>query len=402
MVDNINSEVKSILFLSPQLPYPPISGGVIKSWRLVEYLSQKYKLSVATFLKNEDEKEVDTFLSKVQLKSYYFEYIDIQRTALNLIKSNLLLQPLNLYRNRSKKFKKRIEELARNVDAIFVDHYEVFQYVPKSFKGKIVLHQHNCEYLIWERYAQIESSYLKQLALKNQSFWIKRYERNICKKSHSILAAPNDIDELVKIGADKKKFYETYHLGEEDLLYRDSLKWEEAENAIVFVGTLTWEANVDAVVYFLDEIWPFLYSQRDDIKFYIVGKNPDDRIVRRVNKLEGVVLTGFVSDLDDYYKKAKVFISPLRFGSGIKVKVMNALYRGIPTVSTTIGAEGLAVVNNENMLLTDNPIEFAEAVMQLIDDKNLWQEISKNSRMLANELYTWSAVFKKVEQSIQE
>src|SRR5690606_6132671 len=92
-------KIEKVLFLSPQLPYPPISGGVIKSWRLVEFLSQKYELTLATFLKNDEKKDVDTFLSKVQLKKYFFEPIDIPRSALNLIKSNLLLQPLNLYRN---------------------------------------------------------------------------------------------------------------------------------------------------------------------------------------------------------------------------------------------------------------------------------------------------------------
>lgn len=394
-------KIEKILFLSPQLPYPPISGGVIKSWRLVEYLSQKYELTLATFLKNDESKDVQEFLSKVSLKKYFFEHIDIPRTAINLIKSNLLLQPLNLYRNRSKSFKKHIIELSKNVDAIFVDHYEMFQYVPKDFKGKIILHQHNCEYLIWERYSELETSPLKKIALKNQAFWIKKYEQVICDRSHTILAAPNDIDELVKIGADRKKFYETYHLGDEEMLYLPPLQWTASESSILFVGTLTWEANIDAVLYFLKEIWPTLIAKNPDVKFYIVGKNPDVRIIQLVKESKNVILTGFVNDLDDYYTKCKVFISPLRFGSGIKVKVMNALYRGIPTVSTTIGAEGLAVQHGENMMVTDDPQQFANDILQLIEDPYLWDKVSQNSRQLANDLYTWQAVFEKVTQAIE-
>lgn len=395
-------KIEKILLLSPQLPYPPISGGVIKSWRLVEFLSQKYQLSVATFLKNDEQKDVQTFLSKVNLKEYYFEPIDVPRTAMNLVKSNLLLQPLNLYRNRSKKFAAQIRKMLSTVDAVFVDHYEMFQYVPKDFKGKVILHQHNCEYLIWERYSEIETNSFKKIALKNQAFWIRNYERKICERSHTILAAPNDIDELVKIGADRKKFYETFHLGEAELLDLEKINWQAAEDAILFVGTLTWEANVDAAVYFLRDIWPDLIAQKPEMKFYIVGKNPDARIIKLANESKNVILTGFVQNLDDYYSKCKVFISPLRFGSGIKVKVMNALYRGIPTVSTTVGAEGLAVKNKSTMMVTDDAAQFAKDILRLIEEQELWITIADNSRQLAKDLYTWEAVFEKVVQSIEE
>jgi len=395
-------KIQKVLFLSPQLPYPPVSGGVIKSWRLVEFLSRKYELSVATFLKNDEKKDLKTFLNKVSLADHYFEEIDIQRTALNLVKSNLLLQPLNLYRNRSATFRKAIQKLIRNSDAIFVDHYEMFQYVPENYKGKVILHQHNCEYLIWDRFAELETNPLKRTALKNQAFWIRNYEKKICHRSDTILAAPNDIEELVKIGADLSKFYETFHLGEAELLQLENLKWEDHEPAIMFVGTLTWEANIDGVLYFLEESWPIVHEKFPELKFYIIGKNPDQRIIQAASKKKNVVLTGFVEDLDFYFKKSRVFISPLRFGSGIKVKVMNALYRGIPTVTTTIGAEGLAVVNEEHMLISNQPEQIAKDVIRLLEDKALWQKLSGNSRELAKKLYTWESVLEKVQEAIEK
>lgn len=395
-------EIKKILFLTPQLPYPPISGGVIKSWKLVEFLSKKYELSLANFLKNDEKSHLDTFLSKVKLEDYYYEPIDIPRTAANLIKSNLLLQPLNLYRNRSKTFKANIKKMIEASDAIFVDHYEMFQYVPKSYTGKIILHQHNCEYLIWHRYSILEKNLLKKIALKNQSFWIKKYEKKISQRSDTILAAPNDIEEFTKIGVKNEKFYETYHLGDEELLDLNPLKWSELEDAILFVGTLTWEANIDSVIYFIKDIWPLLLKQNENLKFYIVGKNPDRRIIQLSEKYDNIVITGFVTDLEDYYKKCKVFVSPLRFGSGIKVKVMNALYRGIPTVSTSIGAEGLAVKNEHSMMVSEDAEQLTRDILRLITEEDLWNTISKNSRQLARDLYTWDVVLEKVIQAIEE
>ncbi len=393
---------KKILFLTPQLPYPPVSGGVIKSWRLVEFLSREYDLSVAALLKNDDHKHVDEFLNKVTLKDTFFESIDIPRTALNLIKSNLLLIPLNLYRNRSDSFKKAVAKMAKEVDMIFVDHYEIFQYVPKNFKGKVVLHQHNCEYLLWERFATLENNLFKKLALYNQAYWIRSYEKAICKRSHTILAAPNDIEELSRIGADPSKFYQTYHLGEQELLDQPRLSWEDHEPAIMFVGTLTWEANIDGLLWFLTESWPSVRQRYPHLKFYIIGKKPDARIVEAANNSINVVLTGFVEDLEPYFRKSRVFVSPLRFGSGIKVKVMNALYRGIPTVTTTVGAEGLAVRHGEHLMIQNKAHLLADDICRLLEDKDLWMQMSSNMRDIARRLYTWDAVLAEVVRAIEQ
>jgi glycosyltransferase involved in cell wall biosynthesis len=400
MADSMTS--KKILFLSPQLPYPPVSGGVIKSWRLVEFLCRHYELSVATLLKNDDVDYVNEFLQKVALKDSFFLPVHIPRTALNLVKSNLLFMPLNLYRNRSSKFKDAVRKMAQHADLIFVDHYEMFQYVPADYNGNVVLHQHNCEYLLWERFATLETNLLKKLALYNQAFWIRSYEKKICRRSDTILAAPNDIEELSRIGADPSKFYQTYHLGDQDLLDLPPLKWEDHEQAILFVGTLTWEANIDGILWFMEEAWPLIRQRYPQAKFYVVGKKPDARLVAAAEKSINVVLTGFVEDLEPYFRKSRVFVSPLRFGSGIKVKVMNALYRGIPTVTTTVGAEGLAVRHGEHLMIQNKGHQMAEDVCRLMEDRQLWERMSANMRELANRLYTWEAVLSEVVRAIEQ
>lgn len=393
---------KKILFLSPQLPYPPFSGGVIKSWKLVEFLSKKYELYLAYFLKNDDAEHEAEFLSKVRIAGYYSEKIDVPRSAMNLIKSNLKAMPLNLYRNLSKQFADKTAAMAQQCDVIFVDHYEVYQYVPRNFKGRVVLHQHNCEYLMWDRFAIVEKNLIKKIALKNQAWWIKNYERSICNHSDAVLAAPNDIEELKLIGGTDTNYYETYHLGDEKLLAAPDLAFENTEEAILFVGTLTWEANVDGLIWFLEEGWAKLKEQHPDLKFYIVGKNPDPRIVALVEAFGGdIILTGFVEDLEPYFQKCRVFVSPLRFGSGIKVKVMNAMYRGIPTVTTSVGAEGMAVKSKTHLMIDDEMNIFCHNVSQLINDRELWQKLSKNSRALAQKKYTWKAVMDIVEEAIE-
>ncbi len=393
---------KKILFLSPQLPYPPFSGGVIKSWKLIEFLSKEYEVYAAYFLKNDDATHEAAFLSKVNLKGVYSEKLEVPRTALNFIKSNLKGIPLNLYRNLSASFAKKIEAIALECDVILIDHYEVFQYVPKNYKGRIVLHQHNCEYIMWDRFAKVEPSFAKRWALKNQAWRIKNYERDICNQSDVVLAAPNDIEELKLIGATATEYMETYHLGDEELLSAPPLKFEDSEQALLFVGTLTWEANVDGLVWFLEHGWSILKQQFPDLKLYIIGKNPDNRIVVLKEKLgDDVILTGFVEDLEPYFKKCRTFISPLRFGSGIKVKVMNAMYRGIPTATTSVGSEGLAIQNGHHLMVNDDMEAYVKSVAIILKDQEKWQELSLASRQLANEKYTWDSVLAIVKMAIE-
>ena len=393
--------MKKILFITPTLPYPPVSGGVIKSNKVVHFLSEKYNLSVACLLKNDDIQHKDEFLSVVKLSDFISQELDIPRTAKNLILSNIQGIPLNLYRNKSIGFKEKVYAVAHQYDAIFCDHYVMFQYIPEDYKGKIILHEHNCEYLIWKRYANIERSVLKKVALLNQAYRIKKYEREICRKATVILAAPNDTDELVKIGADATKFLETYHLGDDNLLNEPALDFNKTEKALLYIGTLSWEANIDGLVWFCNEIWQSVKQQHPDIKLYIVGKKPDVRLKEIAANDNQIILTGFVEKVEPYFQKSRIFITPLRFGSGIKVKVVNALYRGIPCVTTSIGTEGLKVKDGEDIFIKDNAAEYADAINTLLTDKNCWQRLSENSRAIATKYYTWKYVLENIEKAIE-
>ena len=242
---------------------------------------------------------------------------------------------------------------------------------------------------------------IKKAALLNQAYRIKKYEQEICKRSNVILAAPNDIDELVKIGADNNKFYETYHLGDDTLLTEPNLIFEETEKSLLYIGTLSWEANIDGLIWFFNDIWKKITDKHPDIKLYIVGKNPDARLKEFAAKDNRIILTGFVENVEPYFKKSRVFITPLRFGSGIKVKIINSLYRGIPTVTTSIGTEGLKVKDGEHIFIKDLATDFANGVDTLLTNKEIWQKLSTQSRAIANQYYTWNYVLENIKLAVE-
>ncbi len=390
-----------ILFLTTQLPYPPISGGVIKSWRLIEHWAVNTDLTVLTLLKNDDSFHESTFLHRLNKKISYKGFsIQKARTPFNLLKSYLFADTLNVYRNKLDQFRNEVDKYSKDADILFLDHYEMGQYIPLNFKGKIILHEHNAEFIMWKRLAEIEPNPLKKLILILESKRIARAELKYISKSDKTLAAPNDIEELVQVGADRSKLEITYHLGEDEMLKWPNIEFSKAEESILFVGTLTWEANVDGLIWWFEKVWPIIKSANTKVRTTIVGKNPDQRLIDATRGDDRVHFTGFIEDLRPYYDKSRVFIVPLRFGSGIKVKLLNALYRGVPTVTTGVGVEGLDVKSGTEIYFTSDPEKYADHVLTLLSNSSKWSEMRDASRIKGKE-YSWEHLLKAHDALIQ-
>jgi polysaccharide biosynthesis protein PslH len=387
---------KKILLLTIHLPYPTNHGAsLFNTFRLAKYLNEKHDLFFATFLKWGSEKYEKDFLKASGVKNYYFEKLDVPRTPMNLIRSYLKGQTLNMFRSYSQTFADKIASIANQFDIILVDHYEAYQYIPASFKGKRILRVHNAEYIMWERYADIETNLLKKIAVRTEARRIKSAERRFCADAHVVLGAENDNRNLEPDEARRKgKYVEWLHLGDDNQIDLPVPAFSTLKNNLIYVGTLTWEPNIDGLVWFVKEGWNKLRAKHPDLQLYIIGKDPDERVKALSRDYPGVITTGFVDDLEDYFPKCKVNIIPLRFGSGIKVKTINGLCRGIPVVSTNIGTEGLNLEDGKACYIADDIEGFSEYISVLLKDEKAWQKISYNARVVARDRFTWSALFR--------
>ncbi len=394
--------MQKLLFVSPELPYPPRSGGKVKSLKLLSLLSTVYELSLVCPLKLEDADFLDDFKREVPLKSIYTSPINISRSGINLFISYIKHKPLNLYRSYVPGLAKTIENTQDNYDIIFVDHFEAYQYVPKTFKGKVVYHSHNAYFKMWERYSQTSLNPFYRLVTKFEAKRVKQTELSVCDQADLVFAAPNDIDELVALGADSQKFKETYHLGDDTQLSLPDVQFNLTEKRLVYVGFLGWEPNVAGLIWFLEEVWPLLILKEPDLAFSIVGKNPDARLQVLASQYNNIELLGFVENLEDIYPKCRISVAPLQFGSGMKVKVLSAMARGVPIVTTHVGAEGISVENDRHLLIEDEPKPMAEVILDLLKNKDKWQILRDSSRQLIEFKYTWKALFSAMHKAMDD
>ena len=146
---------------------------------------------------------------------------------------------------------------------------------------------------------------------------------------------------------------------------------------VLFVGSFGHLPNIDAVAYFVNDIFPLIKRNLPDLHVYIVGSNPTKEVLPLGSS--DVTVTGHVKDLTPYFENCKVFVAPLRYGAGVKGKINQSMSYGLPVVTTTIGAEGMALTQGEDILVADEPQKFAESIVLLYNDENLWNKLSRGS-----------------------
>jgi len=235
--------------------------------------------------------------------------------------------------------------------------------IRKYSTAKIVLRAHNVEHIIWERHIQSEKNILKRLYLKIQNNRLKKSEIQQLQK----------VDAIVPITTADQVWMEKYVSVQrlKTILTGVDLKDYSLErsvdfnsNSIFYFGSMDWMPNQQAVWWFLQNCWPLILERIPNCKFVLAGRNiPVD-----FKRMEGqnIDIIENVSDPRDIYSHYNVMLVPLQSGSGLRIKIVEGLSYGKPIVSTQVGAEGITVETGKNIVLVDNPKEFSEEVVQII------------------------------------
>jgi glycosyltransferase involved in cell wall biosynthesis len=168
----------------------------------------------------------------------------------------------------------------------------------------------------------------------------------------------------------------------------------------MFIGSMDYPPCVDAALYFCREIFPRIRHTISAAEFWIVGRNPGSEVLQLAG--DGVHVTGQVDDVIPYYRQSTVCVVPLRAGGGTRLKILEAMALGRPVVSTTIGCEGLDVVDGVHLLIADTPEQFAEKTIRLLTDRQLYQDISANGRQLVVTKYDWNIITSHLTQIYSE
>ena len=395
------------------LPYPLDSGGKIKGYHFLKTLAEKHDITLLSFVRSDEEVEYAAHLADFCDR---VETCPLRRSTLHdmkcLLESWLTGQSFIIARDRSFEFQARVDELLSTTlfDVIHVVRPNMFQYVPDGHSTYTVLDTENVEALIVRRI--FGSNPLSAAGLLSLLEWrkLQRYERTACAKADLVLTVTDEdkagLREVEQDSPDRTPM-ETIPIGVDTDYFGYS--WQpQVEPRTVFVGTMYWPPNVDSVVHFCRDILPLARFDIPELEFDIVGLRPAKAVLKLGKTHSGVRVTGSVDDVRPYMAQSRVLVVPLRSGSGMRVKILNAMAVGVPVVTTSIGCEGIDGLvpvqepitdqrnDKANIWIADSPKDFSRAVVTLTRDDSLARTVSRNGRELVETTYDWSIISSRI------
>ena len=388
-----------VLFLAHLLPWPLEGGGQIKSYHVLKLLSQEYDVTMVALIRSEAERDNIEPLSEFCVGGIHLVTLPRGKARDLGIAARTMLMGASFLISRDEvpEMHAQVESLIERerFAAIHVDHLQMASYVPQETHGaKVVLDQHNVEHRIPKRIAETPTGIggLPMRAFAGLEWRRMRvFERSALDRSDLTLAvSEEDRQSLQGLLGEKTGKIVTVPIGV-DTAFFGEVRWKPGGTSLVSIGTMYWPPNVDAMLYFYGEIFPRIRQQRSDVTLSIVGARPT-REIQALADDPKVIVTGLVPDTRPYAETCGVFVVPLRSGSGMRVKILNAMAMGVPIVSTTVGAEGIEVVDGENILLADSPEAFADATLRVLSDTALASRIALAGQETARRAYSWDAV----------
>lgn len=390
----------NVLFLSQIVPYPPHGGVLQRGYNLIRELGTHANVHLLSFV-HPDELPTEAALGDSRHELLKFcktvEYFPLWAKAspahkvAALAASTVSAAPFSAIAHRSAAFERRVSELLHStaIDLIHADTVALGQFVDHSRRLPSVLTHHNIESLLMQRRAEVETRWLARRFLQRETLKLAAYEAEASPRfdinvvmSHNDAAAlrklvPQARTAVVPNGVDTEYFTPSS---------------EDETPAMIYTGGMNMFANKDAVLYFLNEMWPRIVDQVPAARFFAIGQDPPGELREFAARDSRVMVTGKVKDIRPYVRQAAVYVVPLRVGGGTRLKVLDAMAMGKAIVSTSIGCEGIDVRDGEHVTMADTPAAFADVTVALLGDQQRRRALGRTARELVERQYAWSVI----------
>jgi polysaccharide biosynthesis protein PslH len=422
----------NILILSPYPPFPPYGGGTMRIYQIVRGLAERHRVTCLTFAPDEDaERAMAPLRERCRLLVVRGpEPRGLLERTRSTVASPL---PDMALRNRSRAYAAALGDLLarERFDVVQAESIEMAAYLAEcgvrgasttAGRPLLVLDQFNAEYVLQKRAAlaslrgvarlQRPGSAVRNLAggVYSLAQWAKlaAYERRVLGAADAVVAVSDeDVASLRRVApaaryAVAPNGVDTTHFSRAALMREGLAPASYGAPTLVFSGTLDFRPNVDALLWFAREALPLLRARRPELRLLVVGRRPAAAL-RDLSATGALALTGEVADTRPLIAGGAAYVVPMRIGGGVRLKLLEALALEAPTVSTTMGAEGVAGLSSDaHCLLADAPADFAAAVLRLLDDPALAARLASAGRGLVTAGYDWSAIVPRFEALYHE
>lgn len=382
-----------VLFFSEPFVYPPDTGGKIRTSQILRHLREIFDITLVSHVD-----PVRDLPHAGEMAALSHDFHPVLRTTVRKYSAAFYLKvlirsfyryPIIVVNDHSRAIVRKLRQLlsTRPYDLLICDFLQPTINLWGLPLPPALLFQHNVESMISERHYRTATNPLLRLFWWVQWRKLVRYERLACARFDGIVVV-SELDKSILERDFGARNVSAIPTGVDTDFFKPASGAPE-DNTVVFVGAMDWLPNEDGMIFFADEILPHLRSMVPSVRVTIVGRNPSRRLAGRLRGLSEIEVVGRVPDVRPFVHRSAVFVIPLRIGGGTRIKAYEAMAMGKAVVSTRIGIEGLPVRDGENVLLADDPADFARATARLLQDAAERTRIERNARAYVVENVSW-------------
>jgi glycosyltransferase involved in cell wall biosynthesis len=390
-----------ILFLASSHPLPANNGHKLRTWSLLRALTlEGHSVTLLSFA-HTDETLPDPAAPSDLCEQVTTVPLSLVKLAHRSDLSGRLRRlssatPYAIARFTSPEMHKQVTtHLQRHFDAIICDLFTITHVPPTGVP--LVYNSDNIEHLILRRYLQIARNPAVRAYAWLEAAKMRRWERHaLMRSSVAMTCSPSDQRVMTRLCPTTpvtivRNVIDVYSYRPVD---------GGLPNRVLFHGGMDWYPNQDAVIYFGIQILPILRSRLPEVQFVVAGRNPPPSLLQRFARDTHITFTGTLEDMRPELSKASVCVVPLRIGSGTRLKILEAAAMGRPTVSTTIGAEGLGFQHERDILIADDPIGFAESVANILQQPRLRLQLAAGARRTVETFYSLETMRREMRATL--
>ncbi len=388
-----------ILTVSSKFPYPAKDGGALAIKAFLENLAA-LEHSV-DFVATETPKHPAKEIPVVKNVTFHTVFVDTSINAKDALVNFLFSsEPYIAVRFYSDELKNKVNELltANNYDFVFLEGlYTAYltDFIKKLCNCPVIVRAHNVEHRIWQRKLKNEKG-LKKFYLSSMTYRLKRFEMQHLSRADFLLPITVEDDKVFKeLGINVPSHVMPFGIdvteGEPPL---------PANTSMAFIGSLDWMPNVEGLIWFVENVWAQIY-EKHSAKFYIAGRNASDGFVAKMKNVPGVEMVGEVDDARKFILSHGIMLVPLLSGSGMRVKIIEAMSLKRAIITTNVGIEGIDAEAGKHFLLANSIEDWIKAVDLLFSNNHKVREIASNAYNLVLNHYRNDLIVKKALEEIK-
>jgi glycosyltransferase involved in cell wall biosynthesis len=407
------SESRSAISIVPWYPFPLHNGGALRAFHITSQLAHFFRTTAILPASPTINKSL--IQDALRATGNHVDVLHADTTPRRSVRNRLLDRFTTIIASRSlwqpsnnvslallRAIQKTMRECSPSV--IVLSELDSLLLVPSIRKyhpkTPIILDMHNVNHVLLLQYATDASN---GQTYREQAKRVLKLESSLASKVDYVFACSNNDLQLFQTlnGANFRGSVIPNGVDTNTALF-DRNTDKHKIRSLIFCASLTTKANIDGLNWFHQEIWPYVKKEISDVRLIVVGGGCDNPQVSLLHNDKSVVFAGKVEDLKNHYHNTSISICPLRIGSGTRLKIVEAMSYGNPVVSTSLGCEGLGVVDGKNLVIRDSAQDFAHGIISLLAHPDKFHDIRVSARKFAESTFDWNVIGKKMNSAFAE